>query len=50
MGFKNVCVYGFDMNEYVFMLPAIRYVLGTVKASRVLPLAGNFLPWGRVLL
>lgn len=38
MVFKNICVYGFDMNEYVFMLPAIRYVLGTVKASRVLSL------------
>lgn len=38
MGFKNVSVYGFGMNEYVFMLPAIRYVLGEIKPSRVLSL------------
>ena len=36
MGLKKICVYGFGMNEYVFMLPAIRYVLGSVKASRIL--------------
>jgi len=38
MGLKKICVYGFGMNEYVFMLPAIRYVLDRVKASRVLSL------------
>lgn len=35
MEFKNVCVYGFGMNEYVFMLPAIRYVLGKIKPNRI---------------
>ncbi|MBR1402609.1 MAG: helix-turn-helix transcriptional regulator [Treponema sp.] len=38
MGFKKVSVYGFCMNEYVFMLPAIRYVLGEIKPSLVLAL------------
>ncbi len=32
MSFKNVCVYGFDKSSYLFMMPAIRYILGTVRA------------------
>ena len=35
MGFKKVCVYGFGMNEYFFMLPAIRYVLGNIKHAMI---------------
>ena len=33
MGFKKVCVYGFGMNEYFFMMPAIRYVLGRLLSD-----------------
>ena len=36
MGFKKVCVYGFGQNEYFFMLPAIRYVLGEIKPERII--------------
>ncbi len=35
MEFKKVCVYGFEQNAYLFMQPAIRYVLGNIKTSRV---------------
>ena len=38
MGFKKVCVYGFGQNEYFFMLPAIRYVLGEIKPVRIVSL------------
>ena len=38
MGFKKVCVYGFGQNEYFFMLPAIRYVLGEIKPERIVSL------------
>ncbi len=32
---KNVCVFGFSLNEYVFMLLAIRYIMGQVKPYRI---------------
>lgn len=35
MEFKKVCVYGFSMSEYVFMLPAIRYVLGKIRPEKL---------------
>ena len=38
MEFKKVSVYGFGRNGYVFMLPAIRHVLGKIKPGRILSL------------
>lgn len=35
MEVKRILVYGFARNEYCFMLPAIRYVLGSIKAERL---------------
>ncbi len=32
---KNVCVFGFSLNEYVFMLLAIRYIMGQIKPVRI---------------
>ena len=35
MGVKKICVYGFSMSEYFFLLPAIRYVLGNIKHEMI---------------
>lgn len=41
MGFKKVCVYGFGMNEYFFMMPAIRYVLCNIN-HEIIPSLATF--------